>query len=100
MTGVEKAAHVTTGNLTDYLGPVIYLETDLKARSEIGIVTGLAWTPSSVAEIIQGVLSWVPPAQTVLSYTVTIRKGAEVVQTFEGWPNVDGVERLRAALAR
>jgi ATP-dependent Lon protease len=44
VTGVEKAAHVTTGNLTDYLGPVIYLETDLKARSEIGIVTGLAWT--------------------------------------------------------
>ena len=44
VTGVEKAAHVTSSNLTDYLGPVIYLETDLKARAEIGIVTGLAWT--------------------------------------------------------
>lgn len=44
VTGVEKAAHVTSSNLTDYLGPVIYLETDLKARAEVGIVTGLAWT--------------------------------------------------------
>jgi ATP-dependent Lon protease len=44
VTGVEKAAHVTTENMTDYLGPVIYLESDLKARSEVGIVTGLAWT--------------------------------------------------------
>ncbi|MBH3377271.1 phage tail tip fiber protein [Pseudomonas asiatica] len=49
----------------------------------LAAVTGLAWTPSSVAEIIQGVLSWVPPAQTVLSYTVTIRKGAEVVQSLK-----------------
>jgi ATP-dependent Lon protease len=44
VTGVEKAAHVTTGNLTEYLGPITYLETDLKARAEVGIVTGLAWT--------------------------------------------------------
>ncbi|CAI3796843.1 hypothetical protein GLGCALEP_01655 [Pseudomonas sp. MM221] len=49
----------------------------------LAAVTGLAWTPSSVAEIIQGVLSWVPPAQTVLSYTVTIRKGTEVVQSLK-----------------
>ncbi|MFV7466600.1 hypothetical protein ACNPOL_26455, partial [Pseudomonas shirazica] len=49
----------------------------------LAAVTGLAWTPNSVAEIIQGVLSWVPPAQTVLSYTVTIRKGAEVVQSLK-----------------
>jgi ATP-dependent Lon protease len=44
VTGVEKAAHVTTGNLAEYLGPITYLETDLKARAEVGIVTGLAWT--------------------------------------------------------
>ncbi|WWY17403.1 DUF1983 domain-containing protein [Pseudomonas juntendi] len=49
----------------------------------LAAVTGLAWTPSSVAEIIQGVLSWGPPAQTVLSYTVTIRKGTEVVQSLK-----------------
>ena len=49
----------------------------------LAAVTGLAWTPSSVAEIIQGVLSWVPPTQTVLSYTVTIRKGTEVVQSLK-----------------
>ncbi|EKT4454450.1 DUF1983 domain-containing protein [Pseudomonas putida] len=49
----------------------------------LAAVTGLAWTPSSVAEIIQGVLSWVPPAQTVLSYTVTIRKGTEVAQSLK-----------------
>nr|WP_207268616.1 carbohydrate binding domain-containing protein [Pseudomonas sp. GW460-LB5] len=49
----------------------------------LAAVTGLAWTPSSVAEIIQGVLSWVSPAQTVLSYTVTIRKGTEVVQSLK-----------------
>lgn len=49
----------------------------------LAAVTGLAWTASSVAEIIQGVLSWVSPAQTVLSYTVTIRKGTEVVQSLK-----------------
>ena len=31
-------------NLTEYLGPCIYLESDLRAREEVGIVTGLAWT--------------------------------------------------------
>ena len=49
----------------------------------LAAVTGLAWTPSGVAEVVQGVLSWAPPAQTVLSYTVTIRKGAEVVQSLK-----------------
>ncbi|MEX5323228.1 host specificity protein J, partial [Pseudomonas shirazica] len=49
----------------------------------LAAVTGLAWTPSGVAEVVQGVLSWAPPAQTVLSYTVTIRKGAEVAQSLK-----------------
>ncbi|PBJ97634.1 DUF1983 domain-containing protein [Pseudomonas plecoglossicida] len=49
----------------------------------LAAVTGLAWTPSGVAEVVQGVLSWAPPAQTVLSYTVTIRKGTEVVQSLK-----------------
>ena len=49
----------------------------------LAAVTGLAWTPSGVAEVVQGVLSWAPPGQTVLSYTVTIRKGAEVVQSLK-----------------
>ncbi|WP_070086635.1 phage tail protein [Pseudomonas sp. NBRC 111141] len=49
----------------------------------LAAVTGLAWAPSGVAEVIQGVLSWTPPLQTVLSYTVTIRKGTEVVQSLK-----------------
>ncbi|WP_390898625.1 phage tail tip fiber protein [Pseudomonas juntendi] len=49
----------------------------------LAAVTGLAWTPSGVAEVVQGVLSWTPPIQTVLSYTVTIRKGTEVVQSLK-----------------
>ena len=40
------------------------------------------------------------PITSVDTPTFYLMKGAEVVQTFEGWPNVDGVERLRAALAR
>lgn len=49
----------------------------------LAAVTGLAWAPSGVAEVVQGVLSWTPPIQTVLSYTVTIRKGTEVVQSLK-----------------
>ncbi|WP_236183421.1 phage tail protein [Pseudomonas juntendi] len=49
----------------------------------LAAVTGLAWTSSGAAEVVQGVLSWAPPMQTVLSYTVTIRKGAEVVQSLK-----------------
>jgi len=44
VTKKEGAAKVTAKNLTDYLGPVIFLESDLKARAEVGICTGLAWT--------------------------------------------------------
>ena len=44
VTKKESAASVTVKNLAGYLGPCIYLETDLRAREETGIVTGLAWT--------------------------------------------------------
>ncbi|MBO5590731.1 MAG: endopeptidase La [Acidaminococcaceae bacterium] len=44
VTGNETSAAITVKNLSDYLGPCIYLESDLRAREEIGIVTGLAWT--------------------------------------------------------
>jgi len=44
VTGKETNASVTVKNLGSYLGPSIYLETDMRAKEEIGIVTGLAWT--------------------------------------------------------
>ena len=44
VTKQVKSAKVTEKNLTKYLGPVIFLESDLTARAEIGICTGLAWT--------------------------------------------------------
>ena len=44
VTAKETDAKVTVKNLTDYLGPCIYLESDMRAREEVGIVTGLAWT--------------------------------------------------------
>ena len=44
VTEKETDAKVTVKNLTDYLGPCIYLESDMRAREEVGIVTGLAWT--------------------------------------------------------
>jgi hypothetical protein len=49
----------------------------------LGTVTNLAWTPADSAEVIQGVLSWTPPAQTVLSYTISIKSGASVVQAIK-----------------
>jgi ATP-dependent Lon protease len=36
--------HVTTKTLAKYLGPIKYLESDMTARAEVGIATGLAWT--------------------------------------------------------
>lgn len=40
---VEKVS-VTPSNLKDFLGPIISLESDMRARSEVGVCTGLAWT--------------------------------------------------------
>ena len=42
--GDVKSVKVNPANLTTFLGPIVYLESDLKARSEVGICTGLAWT--------------------------------------------------------
>lgn len=44
VTKQVKSAKVTEKNLIKYLGPVIFLESDLTAKAEIGICTGLAWT--------------------------------------------------------
>jgi len=40
--GDVKSVKVNPANLTTFLGPIVYLESDLKARSEVGICTGLA----------------------------------------------------------
>ena len=42
--GDLESVKVTPANLASFLGPITYLESDLKANSEIGICTGLAWT--------------------------------------------------------
>lgn len=39
-----KSVKVTPKNLVEFLGPITYLESDLKAKAEVGICTGLAWT--------------------------------------------------------
>ncbi|MEG1726602.1 MAG: endopeptidase La [Acidaminococcaceae bacterium] len=44
VTEKVKSVKVTPQNLTKFLGPIVFLESDLTARSEIGICTGLAWT--------------------------------------------------------
>lgn len=44
VTKQVKSAKVTEKNLTKYLGPIIFLESDLTPKAEIGICTGLAWT--------------------------------------------------------
>ncbi|AAO57498.1 phage tail protein [Pseudomonas syringae group genomosp. 3] len=47
----------------------------------LGSPTGLAWAPGDAAEVVQGVLSWVPPQGIVTSYVVTIRQGGGVAQS-------------------
>uniref|UniRef100_UPI001F13D0DE phage tail tip protein J-related protein n=1 Tax=Pseudomonas viridiflava TaxID=33069 RepID=UPI001F13D0DE len=47
----------------------------------LGSPTGLAWAAGDVAEVVQGVLSWVPPQGIVTSYVVTVRQGANAVQS-------------------
>ncbi len=41
--GVAKVS-VTPPHLKDYLGPAIFLEEDMRAKAEVGVCTGLAWT--------------------------------------------------------
>ncbi|WP_116817941.1 phage tail protein [Pseudomonas syringae] len=47
----------------------------------LGSPTGLEWAAGDVAEVVQGVLSWVPPQGIVTSYVVTVRQGANAVQS-------------------
>jgi ATP-dependent Lon protease len=44
VTKKEPESRVTSRNLESFLGPVVFLEGDMRPRSEVGIVTGLAWT--------------------------------------------------------
>ena len=43
--GEKKKVTVTAGSVKKYLGPPRYLREDEMEQNEIGIVTGLAWTP-------------------------------------------------------
>jgi hypothetical protein len=47
----------------------------------LGSPTGLTWTQNTGAEVVQGVLSWTPPAGIVSSYVVIVRQGATAVQS-------------------
>jgi len=44
-TGEDKVFKITKNNVIKYLGPVKYYEEDELKENEVGIVTGLAWTP-------------------------------------------------------
>jgi len=46
----------------------------------LGSPTNLTWSPEEGAEVVQGVLSWMPPAGTVIGYAVTVRQGTTAVQ--------------------
>ncbi|SDT52931.1 phage tail protein [Pseudomonas prosekii] len=47
----------------------------------LGSPTNLTWTQNTGAEVIQGVLSWMPPAGIVKEYILTVRQGANVIQS-------------------
>ncbi|MHC8408283.1 phage tail protein [Pseudomonas sp. TMB3-21] len=47
----------------------------------LGSPTNLTWTQQATAEVIQGVLSWLPPAGIVKEYIVTVRQGVNVTQS-------------------
>jgi ATP-dependent Lon protease len=44
--GRRKQVILTPGKLKNYLGPVRYMPEERLARDQIGIATGLAWTPA------------------------------------------------------
>lgn len=46
----------------------------------LGSPTNLIWSTDEAAEVVQGVLSWTPPAGTVTGYAVTVRQGTTAVQ--------------------
>ncbi|EPM91925.1 host specificity protein J, partial [Pseudomonas syringae pv. actinidiae ICMP 19104] len=47
----------------------------------LGSPTGLSWSAGDAAEVVQGVLSWIPPQGIVTSYVVTVRQGGNAVQS-------------------
>lgn len=47
----------------------------------LGSPTGLSWAAGDLAEVVQGVLSWVPPQGIVTSYVVTVRQGSNAIQS-------------------
>jgi ATP-dependent Lon protease len=44
MTSKQKSVHVTTGNLSDYVGVPKHRHGEIEAEDMVGMVTGLAWT--------------------------------------------------------
>jgi ATP-dependent Lon protease len=44
-TGEDKAFKISKNSVLKYLGPIKYYEEDELKENEVGIVTGLAWTP-------------------------------------------------------
>lgn len=47
----------------------------------IGSPTNLTWTQDTTAEVIQGVLSWLPPSGIVKEYIVIVRQGTTAIQS-------------------
>ncbi|MFJ2491405.1 DUF1983 domain-containing protein [Pseudomonas iridis] len=47
----------------------------------LGSPTNLTWTQDTTAEVIQGVLSWLPPSGIVKEYIVIVRQGTTAIQS-------------------
>ena len=47
----------------------------------LGTPGALTWTQDTTAEVIQGVLSWIPPSGIVKEYIVIVRQGATAIQS-------------------
>ncbi|WP_434706938.1 DUF1983 domain-containing protein [Pseudomonas sp. D4-18] len=47
----------------------------------LGSPSSLTWTQDSTAEVIQGVLTWMPPTGIVKEYIVVVRQGTTAIQS-------------------
>ena len=47
----------------------------------LGSPTNLTWTQDTTAEVIQGVLSWLPPSGIIKEYIVIVRQGTTAIQS-------------------
>ncbi|WP_434577527.1 phage tail tip fiber protein [Pseudomonas sp. Z1-6] len=47
----------------------------------LGSPSSLTWTQDSTAEVIQGVLAWMPPTGIVKEYIVVVRQGTTAIQS-------------------